>query len=268
MEDATLSEVNDIYQEYDPAIRRVISMIEHPMKRWPLLLTVCPTWSSKQKNLVLIGDAAHSMTNHMAQGAATSMEDGAFLGIVLGLVARGKLGIKEAVELYEKERMPLADVKQQVSFLNGLIYHAEDNSEGQRQRDQAMKEELKGEYLVKSPNLYADPWTWRTIYGGSNCQTLRKQRPELLADHSKDYDPEAHANRVVYKHLNGKVQRDESTHITPEQVCCVFRRPADEADSFPGRSVPQLVHAVREEYGEDRKSYAVAFSVGLQGNQD
>lgn len=164
-EDATLAEVEEIYKEYDPAIRRVISMIEHPMKRWPLLLTVCPTWSPKQKNLVLIGDAAHSMTNHMAQGAATSMEDGAFLGIVLGLVAHGKLELKDAIDLYEKERMPLADVKQQISFLNGLIYHAEDNSEGQRQRDEAMKQELNGDYLVKSPNLYADPWTWRTIYG-------------------------------------------------------------------------------------------------------
>lgn len=172
VEEVTHQEVRDIYKTYDPAIRRVIEMIEHPLKRWPLLLTVCPTWYSPQKNLVLMGDAAHSMTNHMAQGAATSMEDGAWLGVAIGLVARGKMKMDDAVRLYEEERKPLADVKQQVSFLNGLIYHAEDDTEGQRLRDEAMKKELKGEYLVKSPNLYADPWTWRTIYGnGSHVDT-------------------------------------------------------------------------------------------------
>ena len=35
------------------------------------------SWSSPVKNVVLMGDAARSMVNHMAQGAATSMEDGA-----------------------------------------------------------------------------------------------------------------------------------------------------------------------------------------------
>lgn len=168
MEDVTKEEVQKIYQEYDPAIRRAIDMIDHPLKRWPLLLTVCPTWLSKQKNMVLIGDAAHSMTNHMAQGAATSMEDGAFLGLVLGHVAKGDMKLSDALDLYEQERMPLADEKQQVSFLNGLVYHAEDDSDGQKSRDEALKKELRGEYLVRSPNIYADPYTWRTIYGTSS----------------------------------------------------------------------------------------------------
>lgn len=37
------------------------------------------SWSSNLKNVVLMGDAAHSMVSNMAQGAATSTEDGAFL---------------------------------------------------------------------------------------------------------------------------------------------------------------------------------------------
>lgn len=175
VEDVTKEEVLEIYKEYDPAIRRALEMIEHPLKRWPLLLTVCPTWTPKQKNMVLIGDAAHSMTNHMAQGAATSMEDGAFLGIVISEVAKGKMKLADALDVYETERMPLADLKQQISFLNGLVYHAEDGSEGQRRRDAALEKELRGEYLVRSPNIYADPYTWRTVYGkrrkhGGGCR--------------------------------------------------------------------------------------------------
>jgi salicylate hydroxylase len=67
-------------------------------------------------------DAAHSMVNHMAQGAATSMEDGAFLGRTIRAVVQGRISMKEAIGIYEKTRMPLAHVKQQVSFLNGAIW--------------------------------------------------------------------------------------------------------------------------------------------------
>jgi salicylate hydroxylase len=53
-----------------------------------------------------MGDAAHSMVNHMAQGAATSMEDGAFLGRVISEVVRGVITMPEAISIYEKTRMP------------------------------------------------------------------------------------------------------------------------------------------------------------------
>jgi salicylate hydroxylase len=66
------------------------------------------------------------MVNHMAQGAATSMEDGAFLGRAIGAVVQGRISMKEAIHIYEKTRMPLAHVKQQVSFLNGAIWHLPD----------------------------------------------------------------------------------------------------------------------------------------------
>jgi salicylate hydroxylase len=62
------------------------------------------------------------MVNHMAQGAATSMEDGAFLGRTIRAVVQGRISMKEAIGIYEKTRMPLAHVKQQVSFLNGAIW--------------------------------------------------------------------------------------------------------------------------------------------------
>ena len=214
VEDVDKQEVLEIYRDYDPAIQRALEMIEHPLKRWPLLLTVCPTWTSKHKNMVLIGDAAHSMTNHMAQGAATSMEDGAFLGIVIAQVAKRKINLADALDVYEKERMPLADLKQQISFLNGLVYHAEDGSEGQRSRDEALQKELRGEYLVRSPNIYADPYTWRTVYGERHLNHSEM----AVADLGIDYDPEAHAHRAIYKHVHERAERDGQTSVTPEQV--------------------------------------------------
>lgn len=66
------------------------------------------------------------MTNHMAQGAATSMEDGAFLARALAKVVEDKITIAQAIEIYEKRRMPLAYYKQQVSFINGAIWQVPD----------------------------------------------------------------------------------------------------------------------------------------------
>lgn len=120
-----LGEVEKQYKHFDPRIGKVISMINHPVQRWPLLVTPpLESWSSACKRLALMGDAAHSMTNHMAQGAATAMEDGVFLGVVIKSVVEGLMTLESAVTLYEKERMPKAKVKQEGSNRNGLIMQA------------------------------------------------------------------------------------------------------------------------------------------------
>lgn len=151
------------------------------------------SWSSRRKNVVLMGDAAHSMVNHMAQGAATSMEDGAFLGRCIAKVVEGKIRLDEAVSIYEEERMPKAYAKQQVSFLNGAIWHLPDGPE-QEARDKLMKPELEGKYYVRSSNLYGDPQTVLEVYG---------------------YDVERHAETALEKYINGgREPVDPETGIT------------------------------------------------------
>lgn len=139
------------------------------------------SWSSPQKNVVLMGDAAHAMVNHMAQGAATSMEDGAFLAKCVEGVVQGKLSLREAVGIYEAERMPKAYAKQQVSFLNGAIWQLPDGPL-QEARDAAMAPELEGKYFVRTSNLYMDPQTVLEVYG---------------------YDVQAHAADAVEKYRRG-----------------------------------------------------------------
>lgn len=145
--------------------------------------------------MVLMGDAAHSMTNHMAQGAATSMEDGAFLGIVLGYVVKGDVSLKDAIDIYERGRMPLADAKQQVSVMNGAIWHLPDGPL-QEARDNAMSSELRGEPLLRSPNLYGDPKTVLSVYG---------------------YDARGHAEMEVQKWRNGAMEQRYSLGMTLER---------------------------------------------------
>lgn len=69
VEEVSVEEVRKQYEDYDPRIKRVIDMIKSPISRWPLLVTgPLESWSNSEQNVVLIGDACHSMVNHMAQG--------------------------------------------------------------------------------------------------------------------------------------------------------------------------------------------------------
>ncbi|KIH93559.1 salicylate hydroxylase [Sporothrix brasiliensis 5110] len=192
--DVPLAELRDEYRDFDPRIRRIVGMIDRTA-RWPLLVAgPLPSSSSPRKNVVLAGDAAHAMVNHMAQGAATAMEDGAFLGTCIAAVVAGRLPLDAAVGLYERERMPKAFAKQQVSFLNGAIWHLPDGP-AQQARDAAMAPELQGQYFVKSSNLYGDPKTVLDVYG---------------------YDADKHAATALAALLNGgREPVDASTGIAP-----------------------------------------------------
>ena len=66
VEEIDMNDLRDTYKDFDPRIKRIVDMIP-TAQRWPLLVTgPLDTWSSPKKNVVLMGDAAHSMTNHMA----------------------------------------------------------------------------------------------------------------------------------------------------------------------------------------------------------
>ncbi|KAJ5677469.1 Salicylate hydroxylase [Penicillium maclennaniae] len=192
--DVPIEEMREEYKDYDPRIKRIVDMIPE-VSRWPLMVTgPMESWSSPQKNVVLMGDAAHSMVNHMAQGAATSMEDGAFLAKCVESVVHGKLSLREAIGIYEAERMPKAYEKQQVSFINGAIWQLPDGPL-QEGRDAAMAPELQGKYFVRSSNLYGDPQTVLDVYG---------------------YDAQGHAQDAIDKYCQGgKEPAHPMTKVTP-----------------------------------------------------
>lgn len=192
VEDVDVKEVRKQYAEYDERIRRVVDMIPEA-SRWPLLVTgPLKSWSSPRKNVVLMGDAAHSMVNHMAQGAATSMEDGAFFGRCIAQVVQGKINMQQAIEVYEKGRMPKAHLKQQVSFLNGAIWHLPDGP-AQKARDETMSLELGEKPVLRSPNLYGDPTTVLAVYA---------------------YDAEEHADSELFVYMKGNERMDQEKKIT------------------------------------------------------
>ncbi|KAL7931663.1 hypothetical protein V8C35DRAFT_309182 [Trichoderma chlorosporum] len=195
MEQVDIEEFRDYYKDYSPVIQKILKLVNYT-QRWPLL-TMPPveTWSNKHKNVVMMGDAVHCMQNNMAQGAATAMEDGAFLGRVISEVVRGVISVPEAIQLYEKSRMPKAWVKQQISFMSGVFSLMSETTE----RDKATLPETQAalENPVRPKELPAFYRSWQ-------CYCTADSVPGIFY-----YDAEGDADSMVCEYLCSKGPVDD-----------------------------------------------------------
>ena len=210
-ENVDMEEVREYYKDLDPRVRKIIDLIPET-KRWPLLITgPLDSWSNDAKTVVLMGDAAHSMQNHLAQGAATSMEDGAFLGRVLGEVVRGVVSLQEAVGIYEKTRMPRAWIKQQASFVMGQVYMFPPDLAANRDRSSAASV-AETEAQVAISNLQT---TSKKITGpDANTHSWNLWGAPESVQSIFGYDPEGDADFAVLKFLTEKTGWDGNTGVS------------------------------------------------------
>jgi salicylate hydroxylase len=90
---------------WDPAVGQIIAAISGPGGtgfRWAMYdRAPLPRWSSGR--LTLLGDAAHPMLPHLAQGANQALEDAVTLATLLGACA-GPSGVPQALTTYEELR--------------------------------------------------------------------------------------------------------------------------------------------------------------------
>ncbi|KAL6789785.1 hypothetical protein J3E68DRAFT_443598 [Trichoderma sp. SZMC 28012] len=200
MEQVDIEEFRDYYKDYHPIIQKILKLVNYT-QRWPLLqMPPVRTWSNKHKNVVLMGDAIHCMQNNMAQGAATAMEDGAFLGRIISEVVRGVISIPEAIQLYEKQRMPKAWVKQQISYMSGVINMMTDTME----RNKATLPETRA--ALENP---VRPTHLPTTYRSWQCYCTADSVPGIFY-----YDAEGDADSTVCEYLCSKGPVDEVQQLS------------------------------------------------------
>ncbi|OAL29811.1 hypothetical protein AYO20_09004 [Fonsecaea nubica] len=202
-EEMDIQEFRNLYKDWSPFARKILGLLKST-QIWPLLvLPPMKSWSNEHKNVVLLGDAAHGMQNHMAQGAATAMEDGVFLGTVVSEVIRGNIGLPTAIELYEKKRMPRVWTKQQVSFVNGTFNMAA--GEDARKRNKASRPEVVcSDKNIIQPNKLLPPTyrTWQLAFSPVSV-------PGIMY-----FDAEGDAENAVCEYLQETTAMDEQTLVT------------------------------------------------------
>ena len=109
-----LAVLREAYKDFHPQVRGILAACPD-VHKWALVVREpLPRWG--EGNIVLLGDACHPMTPYMAQGASTSIEDGAVLSRCLEGVDPD--GVAAAFRRYEATRKPRTSEIQGASARN------------------------------------------------------------------------------------------------------------------------------------------------------
>jgi 6-hydroxynicotinate 3-monooxygenase len=110
------------YDTFHPQVRAILEACPD-VHKWALVeRDPLPRWT--EDHVALLGDACHPMTPYMAQGASTSIEDGAVLSRCLAGIDRD--GVADALRRYEASRKPRTSRIQLTSAQNTWLKHPHD----------------------------------------------------------------------------------------------------------------------------------------------
>jgi 3-hydroxybenzoate 6-monooxygenase len=102
------------------SVKRALTRVKRD-RRWPLFDRI-PTDNWTRHSITLLGDAAHPMLQHIAQGACQALEDAVCLA---DAVASKHGDVEAAFRVYQEERMPRTARVQRSARLFGDIIHSD-----------------------------------------------------------------------------------------------------------------------------------------------
>jgi salicylate hydroxylase/6-hydroxynicotinate 3-monooxygenase len=117
-----LKTLRAFYDTFHPQVRAILAACPEVHRAALVERDPLPHWV--EGNVALLGDACHPMTPYMAQGASTSVEDGAVLSRCLEGVDRD--GLHDALRRYEATRKPRTSRIQQTSARNTWLKEPHD----------------------------------------------------------------------------------------------------------------------------------------------
>ncbi|KAF2168953.1 hypothetical protein M409DRAFT_65291 [Zasmidium cellare ATCC 36951] len=159
----SLDEMRAIFTEWDPMLNRFLDEVK-TVEKWKLMHRAeLDSWVSDKSNFVFVGDSCHSMLPYLAQGANSSIEDGAVLGNVLAAL-ESKSQLPEALRLYERIRKQRGEAIVRETFAQRKDFHLLDGPE-QQARDELMLSKLGKQIDCKFPSRWQCPEVQPWLYG-------------------------------------------------------------------------------------------------------
>jgi salicylate hydroxylase len=161
-----LEEMKALFEGWDPVLRKFLDQVKSVAK-WKLMwLDTLPEWANKEGTFVMAGDSCHPMLPYLAQGANSSLEDGAVLGYLLGKVDARKKGeqLPKFAEMYQKLRKERGELIAKETFKQREDFHLPDG-EKQEARDKLMLSMLGRELEADFPSRWTCPRVQRWLYG-------------------------------------------------------------------------------------------------------
>jgi len=159
----SVDEMRTLFSNWDPVLNRFLDQVKS-VDKWKLMhRPELETWTSDKSNFVFIGDSCKPMLPYLAQGANSSMEDGAVLGNVLTAV-ESKSQLPAALRLYERLRKKRGEAVVRETFAQRQDFHMPDGPE-QVARDELMLSKLGKEIDCKFPSRWQCPVVQPWLYG-------------------------------------------------------------------------------------------------------
>jgi len=159
----SVEEMRGLFEGWDPILTSFLSCV-NTVDKWKLMhRSEMPRWVNDAHNFVLIGDSCHPMLPYLAQGANSSLEDGAVLGALLGKIT-SKSQLPQALQMYETLRKERSESIARETFKQRHDFHMSDGPE-QMARDEIFKSQLGKELVGTFPSRWTCPEVQPWLYG-------------------------------------------------------------------------------------------------------
>lgn len=160
----SLDEMRQLFSSWDPVLNRFLDQVKTAVDKWKLMhRPELDSWVSEKSNFVFVGDACHPMLPYLAQGANSSIEDGAVLGNVLAALD-AKSQLPQALSLYEQLRKKRSEAIVRETFAQRKDFHMVNGME-QQARDELMLSQLGTQITTRFPSRWQCPEVQPWLYG-------------------------------------------------------------------------------------------------------
>ncbi|KAL2196364.1 hypothetical protein P885DRAFT_69429 [Corynascus similis CBS 632.67] len=155
------------FSGWDPLLGKFLKQVKGGVHKWRLMwLDALPEWANEKGTFFMAGDCCHPMLPYLAQGANSSLEDGAVFGSLLGRVKKSEMArqLPCVSSLYQKLRKERGRRIQLETFRQRDDSHLEDG-EAQEKRDALMLSMLGKEIKAPFPSRWTCPEIQPFLYG-------------------------------------------------------------------------------------------------------
>ncbi|KAI0108850.1 putative monooxygenase [Nemania sp. FL0031] len=173
---ANVEEMRKLFQDWDPTLTKLLACVDQ-VDKWRLMhLHPLTRWGHKDGRFVMSGDACHPMLPYLAQGANSSLEDGAVLGRLLGCVTNCD-EIAPTLDLYEKVRKIRGESIAKEALGQRVSFHLDDGPL-QEERDTIFLGSLGKEPKSPFPSRWSCPVVQTWLYGYNALAEAEKANRE------------------------------------------------------------------------------------------
>ncbi|KAL1890328.1 hypothetical protein Sste5346_008330 [Sporothrix stenoceras] len=153
--EAPVADARKVLVGWEPIIQRILDLTPEPLVDWKLVYRdPLPTWTSPQRRIALIGDAAHPFLPTSIQGASQAVEDGVTLGVTLRR-AGSAANVPEAISAFEALRYERVRAAQKTGETTRDTWHKAD-MEAIRANPEAMRLQREAWLLGHDAEAYAE----------------------------------------------------------------------------------------------------------------